>query len=236
MTCRLNITPGPSQRGSFRRALGIGCASLIFFSSNPASAKPLVQDLAENLHYIRTHILPNDLSAAELKTGAVILDLRFALAEVGALSALDAWIRVQATSSTPVIVLINPDTAPALRESLAAHHRRSGLITIGRPTSEIVPDIAIESSAEEERRAYEALEKDSSIESLITENADKPRIDEAAIMRARANPDGEPVDTDFPEPPTSSAKTEDAPPPPPVDRALQRAIHLHRALLALKRL
>jgi hypothetical protein len=233
---RTNLAPLSWWCVVLRRPRGLVFASVVLFASMSLGADPLTRDVGENLRYVRAHVVPADLPSPVAKPGAVILDLRYTLAEAGAPMALAAWIKSQSAASTPLIVLMNHDTAPALRESLAAHINRSGLITIGRASSDITPDLAIESTSEEERRAYDALENNSSIESLITENAQKPRIDEASIMRARADPDSAEADTDFPEDPTSPEKKMEAAPPPPVDRALQRAIHLHRALLALKRL
>jgi hypothetical protein len=110
------------------------------------------------------------------------------------------------------------------------------VITIGRASADTTPDITIESTGDEERRAYAALEHSSSIESLITENADKPRNDEATIMRARADPNGGQTDTSSPDGVTPAGKKAEPPPPLLIDHALQRAVQLHRALLALKRI
>ena len=192
-------------------------------------AEPITRDLGENLYYLRARVLPGDLPPEALKEKTVIL------AEDEATTALQTWLQSRAMAETPVFVLINAGTAPALREFLAEQRSHSRLITIGRTASGFEPDISVESSDDEERRAYDALTPDIRIETLLTENADKPRIDEASIMRARADAQDEPIEANPLDRLTPTEKKTDSP-PPPIDRALQRAVHLHRALLALRKL
>lgn len=199
-------------------------------------AKPANRDLGDGLLYFRAEIIPRDLPPADVKAGPLILDLRYALAEVDASTALNAWLKLRATAKTPVFLLLNSDTAPGLKTLLREGPSRPSVITIGRANQETKPDIEVETTDDEERRAYEALEQNTPIESLLVENLDKPRIDEASIMRARdeAGEDlfqADPLDRILPTETKEEAKT-----PPPIDRALLRAVHLHRALRALKRL
>lgn len=208
--------------------------ALALFTS-ALQAELITRDLGENLYYFRARVLPRDLPPAELKEKSVILDLRYALAENDATTALQTWLESTATVKTPVFVLINADTAPAIREFLDARRSHPGLVTIGQAIPGFEPDIAVDSSSDEERRAYDALTPETRIEALITENADKPRIDEASIMRARADAQDEPVEANPLDRLTPTEKKTDSP-PPPIDRTLQRAVHLHRALLALRRL
>ena len=207
---------------------------LVLFTS-ALQAEPITRDLGENLYYLRARVLPGDLPPEALKEKTVILDLRYALAEDEATTALQTWLQSRAMAETPVFVLINAGTAPALREFLAEQRSHSRLITIGRTASGFEPDISVESSDDEERRAYDTLTPDIRIETLLTENADKPRIDEASIMRARADAQDEPIEANPLDRLTPTEKKTDSP-PPPIDRALQRAVHLHRALLALRKL
>jgi hypothetical protein len=201
-----------------------------------ANAAPIERDLGEGLKYFRAHVLPADLPAADVKPGVIVLDLRYALAEADASTALDAWLKFRATEKTPVFVLLNADTALALRDEVTGAGDRPGLITIGRTTAETAPDIVVETGVEQERRAYDALEKNVPVESLIRENAAKPRVDEASIMHARAEQNDSSDEFFGPERPRLPEAKAEAPPPPLVDRTLQRAVQLHRALLALKRL
>jgi hypothetical protein len=170
-----------------------------------------------------------------VKPGPIVLDLRFALAESDATSALKAWLQFRATDKTPVFILINPETALALRNQFADLDQ-PGVIIIGRSSPELTPDIKIETSATQERAAYDALEKNTAVESLIRENSDKSRIDEASIMQSRAEQADAPDDFFGPARSRSNETKSESPPPALIDRALQRAVQLHRALLALKRL
>ena len=202
----------------------------------PAHAESGARDLGEGLRYFRAKVLPADLPSAEVKTGPLVLDLRYATGDKPAAAELDAWLSLRATAKTPVMLLINADTEPSIREILHSKAARAGVVTIGRPDEGTLPDIPVETTAEEERRAYDALEHSKSIETLLVENADKPRLDEASIMRARSEAQDEPLEANPMERVAATdAKTEPAP-RPPIDRALQHAVHLHRALRALNRL
>lgn len=201
-----------------------------------ANAAPVERDLGEGLRYFRVHVLPADLPAAEVKAGPIVLDLRFTLAESDAATSLKAWLHTRATEKTPVFILINADTALALRNQFKDVEDLPGVISIGRPSSEVTPDIEIETNATQERAAYEALEKNIAVDALVRENTGKSRIDEASIMQARAEETDGPDEFFAPARPKSNDTESDSPPPALIDRALQRAIQLHRALLALKRL
>jgi len=201
------------------------------------SAAPLEIDLGEGLLYFRAHELPADLPSAAIKAGPMVLDLRFSVAAESADTALDAWLKFRSTATTPVFVLVNSTTPAKLKQVLAKPNNTPGLLSIGHPSADFSPDIAIKVSPEAERKAYDALEHGASVESLVTQNAGKPRNDEAAIVQARANPPPDPVDSelsDFDEAPKEAHPT--TPPAPLVDVTLQRAVQLHRGLVALKRL
>jgi hypothetical protein len=219
------------------------CLSFLALATGliPSRAELVSRDLGQGLGYFRAHALPDELPPASVKPGPMVLDLRFTSAEGSANTALDAWLKFRATPETPVFLLINSDTAPILRRLLAAGPARPGVVTLGGSAEDFTPDIVIGDSADEERRAYDALEHGASVLSLTTENAGKPRVDEASIMHDRANPPAEIAESDpldlqdkHPAEPTS--------PPPPsaglvaIDHSLQRAVQLHRSLLALKRL
>jgi hypothetical protein len=78
---------------------------------------------------------------------------------------------------------------------------------------------------EDDRKAYDALEKGADVRSLLSDYPDKPRIDEAYLEKEHI------ADSEAPEVPTDKP----LPPRPTVDALLQRAVQLHRGLLALKR-
>jgi hypothetical protein len=81
-------------------------------------------------------------------------------------------------------------------------------------------------SPEDDRRAYDALEKGADVQSLLSDYPAKPRIDEAYLEKEHI------ADSDSPEIPTDKP----LPARPLVDAMLQRAVQLHRGLLALKRI
>ena len=210
--------------------------SLLILGAVSLRAAPIERELGENLRYVRVHTVPDELPAEQSKKSAVILDLRYAVGTSQSGAALDTWIKTRAGTHTPVFVLLNPETAPTLSELFFAHRKQTGVITLGRAVAKLTPDIVIAEKDEDERRAFDALEHDTPIETLITENADKPRVDEAAIMRARSEQDGLPPDSALADNIGPSGKKAESPPPPVIDRTLQRAVQMHRALLALKRL
>lgn len=213
--------------------------AIFLFAAVSLTAAPLEKDLGEGLAYFRAHVLPEDLPAASVKRGPIVLDLRFVTSHENAENALDAWLTFRASARTPLFVLLDSPTAERFASVLAAHHSNPGFLTLGETAEKFTPDISIDTSPDEEKKAYDALEKGASIPSLITENPDKPRNDEAALTQARTNPIEDPTDSDFVEvePPKVDKTMPALPVPEPViDRTLQRAIHVHRGLLALKRL
>jgi hypothetical protein len=143
--------------------------------------------------------------------------------DASATAALVAWLKFHATQHTPIFVLANTETATPVLRALAERNARAYVLTVGVAARDFAPDVAVQSTSEMERRAYDALAAGAEPASLLTENADKARNDEASLSRDHST-----------EPDTEVAK--DRPPPPPLDAALQRAVHLHRALVALRRL
>ena len=113
----------------------------------------------------------------------------------------------------------------------------AGLVTLGTPSPRFEPDIALKISPAAERVAYAALEHGTPVDSLLTDSAVKPRHDEASIAQDRTAGPGDATtgDPDASDADETSAATPVAP-PPVIDFALQRAVHLHRALLALRKI
>ena len=198
--------------------------SLFLFAVASSDAAPLNRDLGLGLAYFRARELPLELPAAEPgRPQPCVLDLRYAHANEQAAATLEAWLRFRATSRTPVFVLANADTAPALLGALAPGDPLPGVIVIGVAARGFNPSLAVQSTAENERRAYDAFENGASLPSLLVENPDKVRNDEASLAKDRlaevaADPVGEKEKR------------------PPIDAALQRAVQLHRALRALRKI
>jgi hypothetical protein len=210
---------------------------LIAAIASAAPPVPLERDLGQGLAYCRVHSLPADLPTAAAKQGPLVLDLRYATSDEGAAAALGAWLKFRSSTATPVFVLLNADTAPAVRDFLAALAPPAGLITLGPASPHLAADIAVNISAAAERTAYEALEHGTPLDALLTDSAIKPRHDEAAIALERTSPpDGSAADPDGPDAADPAPTAAPAAPPPVIDAVLQRAVYLHRSLRALKKL
>lgn len=191
-----------------------------------ALAAPLMRDLGEGLTYVGVSSLPSDLPAARaVPTGACVLDLRYATGGEAEAMALAAWLKAQVLPSRPVFVLANAETAFALRLVIVDRTPGSGLIVVGVAGPGLVPDVAATVSAEQERAAFTALRNGASLDELLRENRDKIRNDESSLLRERPG-SGDAT-------PTTPAKTGGA---SVIDVTLQRAVHVHRTLVALKRI
>lgn len=201
---------------------------LLMIAVGPLGGAPAEHNLGEGLAYFRVHELPRDLPANP--TGPAtpcVVDLRYVRAEADAATAFLAWLKFRATPRLPVLVLANAETSPALLRPLARHERMSGIVVVGLPGRNFAPDIEVKTTAELERRAYEALESGVLLNRLLTDNPEKARNDEASLSKDRlAEAAADAADT------LISGPTES----PPIDATLQRAVHLHRALVALKKI
>jgi hypothetical protein len=195
----------------------------------PLRAAPLERDLGYGLVYLRVHHLPEDLPVAPA-TGRVppcVVDVRYVAADADAATAFLAWLKSRATSRSPVFVLANTETSAALLQPLAAHQRASGIAVIGVPGRSFQPHVPVKTSPENERQAYDALERGTPVAKLLADNPDKVRNDEASLSKDRlAEASADAADD------VLSGKRE----APPIDATLQRAVHLHRALVALRKI
>lgn len=189
-------------------------------------AAPLEKDLGFGLVYLRPRELPADLPPKPAgRVPPCVVDLRYAKSEGEAAGAFFAWLKERATTRTPVFVLANAETSLALVQPLVDKPRGSGVVVVGIPSGKFRPHVAAAGSPEAERRAYDALGNGSPVAALLTENPDKVRNDEASLSRDRlAEAAADAVDD-------AAGK-----PAPPIDGALQRAVHLHRSLVALRKL
>lgn len=207
------------------------------------AATPTVasQDLGRNLTYLRLHRLPDDAAVltAAWHAPALVVDLRHVAGDLAQAIPADLPPRPR---SAPLFVLIGPDTASALLALIREH--APALISIGLAAPGLTPDIVLLVSPEADRRVYDALDAGVSVELLISETIAKPRFDEAALAHEHtadtaaeegAQPTaGGPSDA----PPATPAvpPAAGAPEAAPKDAVLQRAVQLHRALLALGKL
>lgn len=210
----------------------------------PASA-PL--DLGQKLTYVRLRRLPEDATilAAAWSQPTLIVDLRYPAGNAAQFLPADLPTR---PGSTPLFVLVGPATP--IGALAALRDRAPALITLGLAAPRRPPDIALAVTPEADRRAYDALDSGASLEALLSEKIAKTRFDEAALANEhirgaeREEGIGSSGDTPTDAPPASVTPpaTPAASPAPaaipaePKDVVLQRAVQLHRALLALGKL
>lgn len=205
-------------------------------------AAPLTHDLGQGLTYHRAHALPADLPSSDAphSTG-LVLDLRSTTGDSAAATALSAWLKFHSAPRSPVFVLVNSVTSSALLAALSRRQHAIGLVVLAAAAPGFTPDIAVAVPPETDRRAYDALEAGTPLDALLNAPIDKPRNDEAKLARER-QPDRAPAVPETPAPSDgASASTPPDPakpaaPPPLLDAVLQRAVHLHRTLLALKKI
>jgi hypothetical protein len=219
-----------------RRALlaVLGCFSAIALVAAPAAATHIERDLGLGLHYVRIHTLPGDLPVKEVKPRSIVVDLRFTSTDHKGVEALSAWLQFHATAKLPVYVLVNGATSRPLLDYLESAPVMPSVTTVGPASSAYVPDIAVKVSAATEKSAYDALEAGTTVESLLMDQPGKIRYDEQAIAEEHAAANNPDQNDAVPGPPETDTKP--PPPPPLIDATLQRAVHLHRALLALHRI
>ena len=209
---------------------------LVLAALRDAAAAPLERDLGRGLTYVRVAQLPADLPtkvAEPHKT--LVLDLRFVSADATAGQAFGAWLGFRASANSPLTILINAETSPLLLRAFLITPLPPGVVTIGPASNEFNADIPVNVSPQADRLAYDALAKGTPIEDLVARKLDKPRRDEAELARQHNNGNTD-EETDEPSP-----KTAAVPAPPAIaaqvtDLVLVRAVQLHRALLALRRL
>ncbi len=194
-------------------------------------------DLGQGLLYRRVHALPADLPISDPeKKSALVLDLRYVATDDTGATALAAWLGFR-TAAQPVFILVNAGTDAALIHALAGHPALPGVIILGPALPAFTPDVALKVSPDLERRAYDAVEHGSTVQSLIIEKTDKPRYDEAELVKEHVSDSAPPAEeTNTSDDPTAVPAKKPAPPPPLIDLTLQRALQLDRALLALRKI
>ena len=207
-----------------RISIGMVAAAALAALSAQAAVPQL--DLGRGLSYYRVHALPSELPPAPAgRPGASVLDLRFAKSDAPGAALLSAWVRFNATAAAPVFVLENADTSPALL-ALFAGAGPGGVIVLAPASEKLAPTVAVHVDPAADRKAYDAVEAGAALASLLADNPAKPRIDEAYLEKEHLS------DSDAPDVETDK----DSPPSPLVDAMVQRAVQLHRGLIALKRI
>jgi len=228
---------------------------VLSIAATPLRAMELT-DLGEGLSYLRVHSLEESakgLTAAIHERDFLVIDLRYASVPTESVSVFQAALVGRKVPSAPLFVLVSPSTPANLVDSLTA--AGSKLITLGVKESAPYPQLVIDQPPETDRRAYEALDSGQPLAGLISGKISKERYDEVALMKEFTNgntnasppapdPGTKPAGLDKTQP--TAANPGEKPVPIPadkpaaspgdhlIDRVLQRAVHLHRALAAIK--
>ncbi|WP_414663898.1 hypothetical protein [Horticoccus sp. 23ND18S-11] len=239
--------------GRSRSRLVVAAGWIAFAGS--AFAAPLERELGQRLSYVRVHELPADLPAKPAgRLPAFVADVRYVPADAEGAKAFLTWVKERASARSPVFVLANAATSSELLKLLGSREKIAGVVVVGIEAPGFKPDVVVRAAAEDERRTYNALEQGAEIATLLTDHPDKVRHDEASLSKDRPEPP--PPATSLPAPtPNSSSPVPAANTPPAasaerpageavaakpaanrVDATLQRAVHLHRALVALKKI
>lgn len=180
-------------------------------------------DLGQGLGYLRVHALDEALKPLA-GANPLVLDLRRATATPDAITSFAAALSGHVTGS-PLFVLVGPDTPAGLTGVL-----KGKFVTLGIKGSRPEPQVVVEQTAAADSAACAALESGTALTQLISGKIEKERFDEATLVHEfkSGNHDAKP-------PEATPTPGKEAPATPLVDRVLQRAVHLHHALLALKR-
>lgn len=224
--------PHPGSR-RLRRSSAVGLLVLGSLLLAPCSFAAELTDLGQGLAYLRVASLADSartITAVVPEPRALVLDLRYVTADEESGARLREALAPRPARS-PLFVLVSPATPPAVAAALA--NLPGNVLLLGPAGSVPAATVVVRQTAEADRRAYDAATGGASLLSLVSGRIGKERYDEAALVREFANGHRDPAPPDLPDP----TKLGDAPvdeDAPPVDRVLQRAIHLHRALLAIR--
>jgi hypothetical protein len=211
----------------------------------PSPAQASAGALGQNLDYLRVRDVPAGLASARpAATGALVLDLRFALAGADGGNALTTWLRGRARASAPVLVLFNAATAQDLIGALSPAALPPGVVTLAPAGASLPADVLVNVDPATDRAGYDAFANGTALGNLVSPATDKPRFDESELMRrdAEENATGKAAAPKAAPAPGNGGRggppgRRGGPPsrPPVVDPMLQRAVQFHRTLLALGR-
>lgn len=198
-----------------------------------APADPL--DLGRGLRYCRLANHPDAAAVVEAAVAApaLVLDLRLARANDEQHALLQALLAGR-DAARPALILLGPDTPVALRDRVPT---TTGIITLAGAQAGVAPRLPITVDPTQDHLAAEALAAGRPPRELYETKIEKARFDEAHLALNHANGNRS---ADAPRDPAEPAAADDASvkakPEPPQDILLQRAVFLHRALLALGRI
>jgi hypothetical protein len=206
--------------------------AIVMLTAVVGSRAGLERDLGDRLSYVRIENLDTDyeLMKKALTQASAIIDLRYAKAGPGSAKQLEYLLGRQETRPVRLrVYLVNSDTSPLLLA--IAGKPRPRQLTVGPASPGVTVDIPVQTSGDDQRRAYAALAEGTAWEKLVNSNTEKRRFDEAALTRSHANGVagtlGNTQDEARDEDGAAKAEEKEA---TPMDFVLQRAIQIHRAL------
>ncbi|HVZ65748.1 MAG TPA: hypothetical protein VG936_14375 [Lacunisphaera sp.] len=194
----------------------------LLIASLARAAAPV--DLGSGQAYVRVQAVA-DLQ--NLPSGALVLDLRYPALGDDAAQGLRGWLAARPRTAE-LFVLVSPLTPPPVATVVA----QSGVVTLGAPGSLPAPKVLVQTEPATDRRAYDAAKTGTPIAKLISGKVVKERYDEASLVADFNKGDHDAEPPAGPDP--TAEKDQKAKEPPLVDRVLQRAADLHRALQALR--
>jgi hypothetical protein len=215
----------------FPSLMALAAYGLVAASSPAAPAALTPTPLDAGLAYVRVHSFAADgkaMQAACSAGGALVIDLRYPAFQDGDEAVLQQALATR-NGNPPLYVLVSPSTPGPF--GLALTRIAAPLTTLGIADSIPPPKVVVFQSAEMDRRAYDAADAGKELSGLISGKIPKERYDEASLVNDfnNGNPNPEPPAAPDPREPRAGAKTA-----PLVDRVLQRAVQLNRALVAIK--
>lgn len=228
--CRADAWP----RRVVRRCAVAFCAGGWLLSSGFATE---LTDLGQGLSYLRVKSLAEVEKAIRSNVPsdrALVLDLRYSVADEASAAMLREVLAARRNAQQPLLVLVSPATPALAVRALDPLPARA--LVLGVDGSTPAPTVVVRGDAATDRRAYDAADGGMPLAALINGKLDKERYDEAALVREFSNGNRDPRPPPAPNPGTTAPTDPKKPEPVPAltDRVLQRAVQLHRALLAIR--
>ncbi|HEU5079401.1 MAG TPA: hypothetical protein VFT72_09310 [Opitutaceae bacterium] len=218
-------------------------AALVSFAPSRASAA-IEQEIEKGLYFVRVADLDKETAtvSAALAHEDVIIDLRYTKGSVDAAATFAA--HLHSAPNTPTahrLILLTPTTSPAIIDALS--EQIPHVLTLSPRSEALNTDIQVNTSAEIDRTAYDAVNSGTALDKVISSNPEKRRFDEAALAHERAAAAELPADDEdqidaiagTTQPTPANPEAAKKSPVAPHDRVLERAIQINRALLVMKR-
>lgn len=242
--------PAPTKRrGGGPAFVRLALCPLLFALGVSVALATETRDLGQSLSYLRVNELADvakAITSVVPENRALVLDLRYATASGESPAQLAAAL-AKRTGPAPLFILVAPGTPPALADVLEKLPPQA--TTLGVKEAVPTPRVVVAQSPEVDRRAHAAGNSGLPLPALISGKVEKERYDEASLVKEFSNGRRDPRP---PPPPQVVAPNAESPARPvdpanpapnplpaekaPVltDRVLQRAVHLHRALFAIR--